>query len=172
MRLITFLLIMVMAGSMHPAFAQIKIQGRVTEKDTSIGIPYAVVYIEDGNTSIVTDRGGYFSIPCKNIEPCVLVAGCVGYKSDKFTVNKAQGNPVILILEEIVTDLPEAVVNASSITGGLAGLKSMPGSAVYLSPKEIAKFSYSDINRTLRAVPGVNLQEEDGFGLRPNIGIR
>jgi Fe(3+) dicitrate transport protein len=172
MRLITFLLIMLIVGTMHPAFAQMKIQGRVTEKDTSVGIPYAVVYIEDGHSGIVTDRGGYFSIPCMNIETCVLVAGCVGYKSDKFTVNKPTSDPVVLKLEEIVTDLPEAVVNASSITGGLAGLKSMPGSAVYLSPKEIAKFSYSDINRTLRAVPGVNLQEEDGFGLRPNIGIR
>lgn len=159
-------------GLSNQISAQTTIQGRVTEKDTSVGIPYAVVYIEDEQNSIVTDRSGYFSIACNNNTTCVLVAGCMGFKTEKFTVNPNKGGWQIFSLEEIVTDLPEAVVNASSITGGLTGLKNLPGSVVYLSPKEIAKFSYSDINRTLRAVPGVNLQEEDGFGLRPNIGIR
>ena len=40
----------------------------------------------------------------------------------------------------------------------------------FLSPK-VQKFNLQ-MNRALRSVPGVNIYEEDGFGLRPNISLR
>jgi Fe(3+) dicitrate transport protein len=46
------------------------------------------------------------------------------------------------------------------------------GSVQYLDDEALDTFSNSDVNRVLRQVPGVYLQEEEGFGLRPNIGIR
>ncbi|WP_417449632.1 TonB-dependent receptor family protein [Kordiimonas sp.] len=48
----------------------------------------------------------------------------------------------------------------------------IPGAATRLSEEDLELFKYQDIMRTLRMVPGVNIQEEDGFGLRPNIGLR
>lgn len=58
------------------------------------------------------------------------------------------------------------------VTGSKEAAETVGGSAVYLDQAALETFSYSDVNRTLRQVPGVYLQEEDGFGLRPNIGIR
>ncbi len=58
------------------------------------------------------------------------------------------------------------------ITGSKAQASDVAGSATFLDQEELETFGYSDVNRILRQVPGVTLQEEDGAGLRPNIGIR
>jgi len=58
------------------------------------------------------------------------------------------------------------------ITGGAEEIKKQPGSAHLIDTKEIEKFEYTDINRVLTQIPGVNIQEEEGYGLRPNIGLR
>ena len=48
----------------------------------------------------------------------------------------------------------------------------IPGSADVLGAEDLAVHDYADVTRLLRTVAGVNIQEEDGYGLRPNIGMR
>ena len=59
-----------------------------------------------------------------------------------------------------------------SVFGNTQTLHKLPGSAHLVSAEELEKFEFVDINRMMRSVPGVYLREEDGYGLRPNIGIR
>ncbi len=58
------------------------------------------------------------------------------------------------------------------VVGDASSLERIPGSAHVLTRLELEKHEYTDLHRILRQVPGINIQEEDGFGLRPNIGIR
>lgn len=71
-----------------------------------------------------------------------------------------------------VTAPASVVFDRLTVTGGPTAAKEIPGSATYLSSQILEEQSYGDIHRLLRQVPGVNIQEEDGYGLRPNIGMR
>lgn len=46
------------------------------------------------------------------------------------------------------------------------------GSAHKLSEKTLQRQGHDDIHRVLGQVPGVYVREEEGYGLRPNIGLR
>jgi Fe(3+) dicitrate transport protein len=51
-------------------------------------------------------------------------------------------------------------------------VKSVTGSCQYINTKRIEKLNQPIINNVLRTIPGVNIRDEEGFGLRPNIGLR
>lgn len=59
-----------------------------------------------------------------------------------------------------------------TIFGSQADASGIPGGATEITLDDILKFNQSDIQRMIRQVPGVSIQVEDGYGLRPNISIR
>lgn len=59
-----------------------------------------------------------------------------------------------------------------TIIGSNSDVNDIPGSGAYLNSEDIEEFEYTDIMRLLSTVPGVYVMEEDGYGLRPNIGMR
>lgn len=58
------------------------------------------------------------------------------------------------------------------IIGDNADLMNLAGSGAQVTPEKVQFHKYSDLNQLVSLVPGVYVREEDGFGLRPNIGIR
>lgn len=78
------------------------------------------------------------------------------------------------ILLSISTPLlsDEQTVETLTIIGNKEDALKIAGSAHVITKAELEKFQYSDINAILRQVPGVYVRQEDGYGLRPNIGIR
>jgi Fe(3+) dicitrate transport protein len=65
-----------------------------------------------------------------------------------------------------------STIERLTIIGSSQAVNDIPGSAAYISQQELDVFSYTDISRVLGSTPGVYVQEEDGYGLRPNIGMR
>jgi Fe(3+) dicitrate transport protein len=58
------------------------------------------------------------------------------------------------------------------IFGNKQALETATGSGFVLNKAALEQFEFDDIHRVLQSVPGVYIREEDGYGLRPNIGLR
>jgi Fe(3+) dicitrate transport protein len=59
-----------------------------------------------------------------------------------------------------------------TIVGDKDAARVLPGSGSVVGHDQIVIEAANDINQLLKTVPGIYIQEEDGYGLRPNIGIR
>jgi Fe(3+) dicitrate transport protein len=66
----------------------------------------------------------------------------------------------------------EQSLNELVIIGDEASASALPGSAHVVSEEDLATMKYSDVHQVVREVPGVYYLQEEGYGLRPNIGIR
>jgi Fe(3+) dicitrate transport protein len=82
-------------------------------------------------------------------------------------ISQAQETP-----KKDTLSLNEVIISSDAIIGSKFKAKNKSGSTYFISPAELKKFNYDDVSRILRTVPGISIQEEDGFGLRPNIGMR
>jgi len=58
------------------------------------------------------------------------------------------------------------------IHGSIENIETLSGSAHSVDADSLEKLNTSDIHEVVSQVPGVYVREEDGYGLRPNIGIR
>ncbi|MBT5385095.1 MAG: TonB-dependent receptor [Kordiimonadaceae bacterium] len=76
----------------------------------------------------------------------------------------------VIEVEELTPS--EVLMQEVAIIGSKFNLKDIAGSAAFLSVEDIREHGVADVNRLLRRVPGVNLRQEDGFGLFPNISLR
>jgi len=59
-----------------------------------------------------------------------------------------------------------------TITGSEEDRARASGSIHKVAEESLEQWHYTDVNRVLNEVPGVYLRKEDGYGLRPNIGMR
>lgn len=100
-------------------------------------------------------------------------------------MNKFKINPILLALfvatpmayaaeQEAANEAEQAEqeIEYIRILGRSDKLRTESGSATLIDELELEKFDYDDIHRVLAKVPGVNIRQEDGYGLRPNIGFR
>tara|TARA_B100001057_G_scaffold72438_1_gene66685 strand:- start:3944 stop:6127 length:2184 start_codon:yes stop_codon:yes gene_type:complete len=58
------------------------------------------------------------------------------------------------------------------VIGSNEALRNLAGSATFIDSEELKEFDDTDLTDLLTRSPGIYIRSEDGYGLRPNIGIR
>lgn len=72
--------------------------------------------------------------------------------------------------QEAIADSLSRELDPITIVGNRAS--TIPGSGQYVHIRQLEKLNQSNVNQVLRVIPGVVVRDEEGFGLRPNIGLR
>ena len=78
---------------------------------------------------------------------------------------------LLLASSPAATD-PGPYIEEVLIVGERAPIDQAAGGAYHLGLEDLRRLGHADIQRIIRQVPGVSVQVEDGYGLRPNISIR
>ena len=148
------------------------LSGRVFGTDGG-PLPGANVVLEGTGQGGAAGADGRFEIG--GVEPGVYraVATLVGYApaAERVEVEAGGRAEVLFTLVEAALDAGEVVVTARETLTG-RGTLDLPGSGHYVGPRTLETVGAYDVHRVLREVPGVTVQEEDGYGLRPNVGLR
>ncbi|HET9358604.1 MAG TPA: TonB-dependent receptor [Vicinamibacterales bacterium] len=169
---LTILLAAVPAAAQNPGAS---LSGDVVdESGARIATAVLVIRHESRGTELrlTTDNGEY---SCGNLTPgeYTVTASAPGFAVTTLRVSLPSGGRQTLRFELPVGALTEdIVVLATEVAGGHEALRRLPGSVEILEHDTLERSRVVTTNEALRKVPGVHVRDEEGFGLRPNIGIR
>jgi Fe(3+) dicitrate transport protein len=133
------------------------------------GVPFVAVYIKGTTHGTTTDDNGYFFITVIPSQDSYLTIKGIGYKTKYYPVSQMDHSGQILIeIEQEIQLLQQVVVSGSRV----GVLRYLPGSVSVVKPAELKRTQPISGNEVLRNIAGVHVVEEEGAGLRANIGIR
>ncbi len=134
------------------------------------GVPFVTVSKQGTTLGTSTDGEGWFILEELPAGKHVLKVQGMGYEDMEKEVEVFQDRPrkVDFEIDEGSYLMDEVVVSGSRI----GALRYLPGSAVTVSSHQLKTQAPLSGNDVLRSISGVNVVDEEGAGLRTNIGVR
>lgn len=144
-----------------------RISGLVSDEH---GVALEGVHVQIVGTSLgtTTDRDGKFEIQGLASGKFLLQISHIGFQSTEVIVNTTSPQLNVFVLKDELQVLPQLYV----IDKRDQLFTKTPGSVAYLDKSELARLTPVSGNEVFRRVPGLNAVDEEGAGLRVNIGIR
>src|SRR5262245_32459557 len=145
--------------------------------ETGAAVPGVLITVRRSSTAsetrIESDTEGAFSISELAAGDYEISATSAGFAVAVQRVSLRPGEVRRIPLQLRVGGLTEdVVVVAAEIAGSHERLRRLPGSVDIVDRETLEKSRVMTTNDALRKVAGVHVRDEEGFGLRPNIGIR
>lgn len=124
-------------------------------------------------STTITDATGAFSFAQLSAGVYRLRATSRGFSLvDQELMIKAGASSNIDLTLQAASLAESVVVSSGSIAGIPEVIERIPGSVEVLEKEMLEMSRVFTSSEALRKVAGVNVRDEEGFGLRPNIGIR
>lgn len=177
-KLFTVVAFILFLNSISPQFSfayhtgdekELKIIGKVRSIEGN-PVPYANISVLGTVKGAFSNMDGSFEIFDVEDGRYAVKVSAVGYKTITREVEVINGkiNEMDFIFTEIGVEMPEITV----ISGRDRLFSKVPGSVSYIDRKEIETIAPISGNEVLRRSPGVHVVDEEGLGMRVNIGIR
>ena len=133
-------------------------------------IENAVVEIDGISDIYYSDSKGMFSLKLRIGTEYILKVSATGYRAVEISIlsQLLSSDQLNIVMEEMEYLVPEILILGKSDRL----FRKIPGSVSYLSRQLIDELQPVSGNEIFRTSPGVHLTDEDGPGLRLNLGIR
>ncbi len=161
--------------------SQREIQGQVVDAVTGDRISSVRIEVVGTDQRASTNGEGLFSVSVRSDAPVQMRFSHLAYADTvvvlELSALSPEGSIVVTVelVEEPVGLNPLRVgVARTRLTGDPTKAGEVAGSSHVVTREEIERSALvvDNIHDILRQVPGVNIQDEEGYGLRPNIGLR
>jgi len=168
-------LILASAFSLAAQSSKVSVEGRVLDQNSAV-VGGALVTLHDQRSkrerTISADASGIFNF--RDVAPGTyrLTATSAGFTLVERELNLATGESQSVDLVLLPGSLAESVVVTAGYLATPETLERIPGSIEIIDPRTLEQSRAFTSSEVLRKVTGINVREEEGFGLRPNIGIR
>ena len=174
---------LIIAASLLPHFLSAqagpgRIRGRVQATEDGSGLSETSVQVLGTSLRTFTDEAGRYDLRGVPLGTISLQFVRMGYSTVTRTVTVVDDREVRVTAEmgagPIRLDPIKVLMERTRMIGDPFDVGEVPGAAHVLLAADLEgqAFVYDNVHDFLRLVPGVNVQDEDGFGLRPNIGLR
>jgi Fe(3+) dicitrate transport protein len=146
------------------------IAGKVLDRQTGDPLMGANVYIQGASAGSATNATGAFLIGDIPPGEYYIICSYLGYYESRTRVTVSSGDTVSLRFELTSRHLNIPMVEI--VGERIEQIQRIPGSALVIGQATLQLINPTNTNEVFRGISGVNVRDEEGQGLRPNIGIR
>lgn len=169
----TFLALALLSPSLPGLHAQGAMVGSISgdiRLDDGTAASGAIVWLVGARQHAMADEAGRFTLPqvSAGVQQIEARSPLGSVTRAMATVSAGRETKISITLGRLTQQLTGVTVLAAASDA----LARVPGSFGVVTSEQLRGMQPFSANEALRTIPGVHLQEEEGMGLRANIGIR
>lgn len=153
--------------SLNAFSEKVSLTGYLFNSDSTQRLAGVQIFSNPGNDYAISNSKGYYSLQISKGKKAEILFLHAGYSPMQIELNILKDTQINIYLNQRINELDPVLLMTKQTASN-----NITGSSTYISPKELEVFNHTDASLALRNVPGIQIQQEDGFGLRPNIGLR